>query len=84
MHVQVDIAAPKVIVPLATAQDIGFLLLDCGHMVLKGGTELAGHTPRPDRALMWDITLSDIRYGINVTCFSAATSIKRLTERLFC
>jgi hypothetical protein len=42
------------------SSDSGYLLLDCGHMIVKGGTELNGQT-RDDRQPMWDVSLSDIR-----------------------
>eukprot|EP00953_Heterococcus_sp_UTEX-ZZ885_P014487 8198-Heterococcus_DN1.PRE.1 len=69
LKVEVDAAAPKVIVPMAStssssgssSDSSGYLLLDCGHMIVKGGTELNGQT-RDDKQPMWDVSLSDIRY----------------------
>jgi hypothetical protein len=58
--IQVEVAAPKVIVPLASSRDMGYLHLDCGHLSAHGGTVLNGKS-RADRRPMWEVSLSDIR-----------------------
>ncbi|KAG5176382.1 hypothetical protein JKP88DRAFT_265414 [Tribonema minus] len=63
LRIEVDVAAPKVIVPLASSRDIGYLHLDCGQLKARGGTELDGHI-RPDRKPMWDVSLSDISLSL--------------------
>lgn len=42
VSVSLDVAAPRVIVPVSSSRDDGFLLLDMGHMLIKGGSVEGG------------------------------------------
>eukprot|EP00953_Heterococcus_sp_UTEX-ZZ885_P013788 7862-Heterococcus_DN1.PRE.1 len=87
LKVEVDAAAPKVIVPMASttsssgssSDSSGYLLLDCGHMIVKGGTELNGQT-RDDKQPMWDVSLSDISSVNRVHRCNAAMHQQYLQE----
>lgn len=38
VSVSLDAAAPRIVVPVSSTRDIGFVLLDMGHMVVEGGS----------------------------------------------
>lgn len=40
--VSLDVAAPRIIVPVSSSRDDGFLLLDMGHMLIEGGSVEGG------------------------------------------
>ena len=42
VSVSLDVAAPRVIVPVSSSRDDGFLLLDMGHMLVEGGSVKGG------------------------------------------
>lgn len=42
VSVSLDVAAPRVIVPVSSSRDEGFLLLDMGHMLVEGGSVEGG------------------------------------------
>lgn len=42
VSVSLDVAAPRVIVPVSSFRDDGFLLLDMGHMLVEGGSVEGG------------------------------------------
>lgn len=42
VSVSLDVAAPRVIVPMWSSLDAGFLLLDMGHMLIEGGSVEGG------------------------------------------
>lgn len=52
----IEIAAPRIFVPLAETVDKGFLLLDTGHLAFKGGTK-AGDPSSSE----WELRLSRIQ-----------------------
>ena len=52
----IEIAAPRIFIPLAEAEDKGFLLLDTGHLSFKGGT-----LPGDPTSSSWDLKLSQIQ-----------------------
>lgn len=56
LRADIEIAAPRIFVPLAESEDRGFLLLDTGHLSFKGGT--FGDDPG---ASQWDLRLSRIQ-----------------------
>jgi hypothetical protein len=53
-----ELDTPKIIIPEAsTRRNTGFLLLDAGHLVVRGFANLEG--------MAWDITLSSVNAGLN-------------------
>ncbi len=52
----IEIHAPKIIVPENSSSDAGFLLLDTGHLVVRGVLGATGMT--------WEISLKDINAGM--------------------
>ena len=42
VSVSVDIAAPRIVVPMSSIRDDGFLLLDMGHVLVEGGSVEGG------------------------------------------
>eukprot|EP00903_Cladosiphon_okamuranus_P017946 g16513.t1 len=53
ISVSLDVAAPKIIVPVSSSRDNGFVLLDMGHMQVDGGTVKGG-------AMEYRAELSDV------------------------
>ena len=51
--------APKIIVPEDSSANAGYLLLDCGHLVVKGLIQSDG--------MIWDISLKDVNAGMPLT-----------------
>lgn len=55
LHADLEIASPRIFVPLTESVDHGFLILDPGTLSLKGGT-----LPSDPSSSAWDLRLSDI------------------------
>lgn len=51
--------APKIIVPEDSSSNGGYLLLDCGYLVVKGVVNIDG--------MMWDVSLKDVNAGLPLT-----------------
>lgn len=51
--------APKIIVPEDSSSNAGYLLLDCGYLVVKGSIASDG--------MIWDISLKDVNAGMPLT-----------------
>lgn len=53
ISVSLDVAAPRIVVPVSSSRDDGFVLLDMGHMQIDGGTAEGG-------AMEYKAELSDV------------------------
>lgn len=53
ISVSLDVAAPRIVVPVSSSRDDGFVLLDMGHMLVEGGSAEAG-------AMKYSAELSDL------------------------
>ncbi|CAN0568556.1 unnamed protein product, partial [Ectocarpus sp. 12 AP-2014] len=51
--ISLDVAAPRVVVPVSSSLDAGFVLLDMGHMLVEGGSVEGG-------AMAYSAELSDM------------------------
>jgi hypothetical protein len=56
LQADIEIAAPRIVVPVDESRDRGFLLLDTGRLYFKGGT-----APNDPKASEWTLRLTDIQ-----------------------
>lgn len=55
LHTDLEIAAPRILIPVHESMDSGYLILDPGTLSLKGGS-----LPSDPSSSAWDLRLSDI------------------------